>query len=147
MFGKPILNQTIQGDLVTKYLPAFLMFLAMTGTAHAADPAIFGRWISSRPVFENGGILVKLGFDFKDALADMSTICYYPSKELEAVVTVPVKVEAGKINVLGAGEKKISENGFECNGTVDQGVVDYAVNGNVLKVTAGGQTMDFVRRQ
>lgn len=119
----------------------------MTGTAHAADPQILGRWISSRAVFENGGVLVKLGFDFKDTEADMSTICYYPTRQLEAVVSVPVKVEDGKINVLGAGKKEIKEDGFECNGTVDKGMVNYTVNGNVLKVEAAGQTMDFVRRQ
>lgn len=132
---------------MTKFLPAILTLLAVTGTAHAADPQILGRWISSQAVFENGGVTVKLGFDFKESAADMSTICYYPGKELEVVLNVPVKIEDGKINVLAAAEKKVSENGFDCNGTVDVGIVDYEVSGTVLKVKAGGQTMDFVRRQ
>jgi hypothetical protein len=114
--------------------------------AHASDSRILGKWISQDPILQNGHLMVKIGFDFKGNTADMSTICYYPSRELEAVVTVSVEVSDGKINVLSGGKQQIDEMGMECIGTVDPGVVEYDINNNVLRVSADGQHMDFVRR-
>jgi hypothetical protein len=114
--------------------------------AHASDSQILGKWISEDPILHNGPLTVKVGFDFKGETADMSTICYYPSRELEAVVTVAVEITEGKIKVLNGGNRKIDERGMECIGSVDPGVVDYSIDGEVLRVSAAGQYMNFVRR-
>jgi hypothetical protein len=114
--------------------------------AHASDSQILGKWISENPILHNGPLIVKVGFDFKGNTADMSTICYYPNRELEAVVTVAVEISEDKIKVLNGGNQKIDERGMECIGTVDPGVVEYAIRGEVLRVSAHGQYMDFVRR-
>ncbi len=124
-----------------------MMILGAAGSAYASDAQILGRWISVAPVFESNGIAAKLGFDFKETTAAMSTICYYPGgKELEASVTVPTTVADNKIEVLGDGQAKVSDGGFECNSSVKTGRVDYQIADGVLRVSADGQSMDFIRR-
>lgn len=123
------------------------LWAAFVMQAHASDSQILGKWISEEPILHNGRLMVKVGFDFKGLTADMSTICYYPNRQLEAVVTVAVEISQDKIKVLNGGNQKIGEMGMECIGAVDPGVVDYRVNGEVLQVSAAGQHMNFVRRQ
>ena len=128
-------------NFLSALVTAFLM------PVHAADVQSQGKWISKGTIFNNGAVLVKLGFDFKDDdTVDMSTICYYPTREIEAVVTVPFNVAAGKISFLGGGTQTVKESGMECISTSQAGVVDYTINENVLRVSAGGQFFDYVRR-
>src|SRR5262245_25418093 len=111
-----------------KHISMLLASLFMVASAHAAmDPAIVGAWKSAKPVFDQGGLSVFLGVDFKvDSSADMSAICQFADgKVLEAKVTVPVDVSSGKITVKASADKSVSDGTYNCNVNMQPGSVDY----------------------
>ena len=123
------------------------MLLSFAAQAGSIDPAVAGAWKSTTPIAASPGITVFLGMNFKDSTAVMSSICtYQDGQSQEASVEVPVSVGAGKITVLAAGQNQNKEGGRDCNVSVEAGAVDYSIVGAVLRLSGGGNTLDFNRR-
>lgn len=111
------------------------------------DNSLLGNWVSAAPIVSNSTLTVHLGVNFKPQNAVITSYCTFPNgSKLEASVTVPVHAEKGKIDVLGEAQSETKAGGNTCPVAMEKGTVPYAISGNILKMTAVGRTVDFVKK-
>ncbi len=131
-----------------KHLLVSIVLLFSSSMALAQAPALMGSWKSARPLVVANGMTVFLGMSFnEDSTGDISSICSFSNKVLEATVRVPMEVTDTTIEVLASAKADVKEGGYNCEVSVEPtGVGTYVVRGNQLRMTFQGQSIDFVRR-
>ncbi len=117
---------------------AISLFVLMTTLASFAFANPEGRW---GVTVQQNGFQFDLVFTIASTQLNLRNTCSGMGQSVSVDVTVPASYTADSIIVHGAAQKQTSQNGLNCEVSLQPGTANYVVNGNqlILKDSSGEQ--------
>jgi hypothetical protein len=126
-----------------KLLSLVTLATILTGfsVAQGASLPVEGTW---GIVLSDNGITFDMTVKLENQTMTTRNVCTLAGRSLVASVTVPANYDGTTITVLAHGEHNVSENGMNCNVSVQPDRMNYVVNGSSLVLTHDGRPDQFV---
>ena len=120
-----------------KLIALVALVTALTGISFAqgAPLPVEGTWGTT---FTNNGFTFDLSITLANQQITTRNVCFLPGHDLTAAVTVPARYDDSSVTILAEGQNHVSDNGMNCDVSVQAGRMNYAIEGASLVLTRDG---------
>jgi hypothetical protein len=122
-------------------LVALLTFLTAGSIAQGAALPVEGTWGTS---FHNNGFDFDMSFTLQNQSITTTNTCSFRGQTLSVSVNVPARYDGSSIQVLGNAQNSVSENGLNCNVSVEADTMNYKIIQNTIVLSRPGQAEEIV---
>jgi hypothetical protein len=117
----------------------------INGPGNTPSGSVYGTW-GGFPAIDTAGMKITFTLAIGASSVTNVAICSLPGgRSISASTTSAAEITTTQIKINEHSEQVASEDGFTCRATLDVGAVTYQVNGNTLKMDAGGSTLSLNR--